>query len=382
MVSSPRDLTAVFGSRFFGPGGKVTTAQAKRAIGVLGMGTYLPAHCRSNEEVAARSGGVTAPWIARRTGVLSRHVAAPHEAASDLAAVAVRRALSAAGLEADQVDLIVLGSGTPDEIGSATACRVQALTGASRAVALDVTAACAGWVFGARVARDWLLADSSARYAVVVGVEVFSRFLSPCDRSTLVLFGDGAAAAVLGPVPADGGFRDFRLGSDGAGADLVRIPAGGSRDPASISTVESGGHTVQMRGQHITSYVSSAFPRVVSEVLARNNLGVKDIDVYANHQPNPVLLTNLAEQAGIPMDRLVIVGDTVGNIGAASAPYALAAAAARDQLKPGSRVLITAYGAGLTWAGALLTWTGAPVCHQESGGWEESDGADTSVILS
>ncbi|MEY9988282.1 3-oxoacyl-(acyl-carrier-protein) synthase III [Streptomyces sp. V4I8] len=359
----------------------MTTAQTNHAIGVLGMGTYLPAHCRSNEEVAALAAGVTAPWIARRTGVLSRHIAAPHEASSDLAAIAVRRALAVAGLEADQIDLIVVGTGTPDEVGSATACRVQALTGASRAVALDVSAACAGWVFGARVARDWLLADTSARYAVVVGVEVFSRFLSPRDRSTLVLFGDGAAAAVLGPVPADGGFRDFCLGSDGTGADLVLIPAGGSRHPASISTVEDGGHTVQMRGQHITSYVSSAFPRVVSEVLARNNLGVKDIDVYANHQPNPVLLTNLAEQAGLPIDRLIIVGDKVGNIGAASAPYALAAAAARSRLKPGSRVLITAYGAGLTWAGALLTWTGAPVHHQASGDWQESDGTDMSIIL-
>ena len=325
--------------------------------------------------------GITAEWIARRTGVLSRHVAAPHEAASDLAAVAVTRALSAAGIKADQIDLIILGTGTPDEVGSATACRVQALTGASRAVALDVSAACAGWVFGARMARDWLLADTSARYAVVVGVEVFSRFLSPLDRSTMVLFGDGAAAAVLGTVPAGRGFHDFSLGSDGTGADLVLIPAGGSRHPASISTVENGGHTVQMRGERITSYVSSAFPRVVSEILARNNLGVKDIDVYANHQPNPVLLAKLAEQAGIPRDRLPIVGDTVGNIGAASAPYALAAAAVRGQLKQGSRVLITAYGAGLTWAGALLNWTGAPVYHQAPNDWDESDGTNMSIIL-
>lgn len=344
----------------------MTPAHATQPIGVLGMGTYLPAHRRSNEEVAAMAPGISAEWIARRTGVLQRHIAAAHEAASDLAAAAVTRALAAAGLDADQLGLIILGTGTPDELGPSTACRVQALVGAHRAVALDVTAACAGWVFGARVARDWLLQDAGTRYAAVVGVDVFSRFLDPADRSTLVLFGDGAAAAVLGPVAAGGGFHDFHLGTDGSRADLVLVPSGGSRHPASTATVADRGHTIRMRGKQVTSFVDSAFPGVISACLDGSGLGVKDIDVYANHQPNPVLLTKLAEKAGIPSDRLVIVGDQVGNIGAASAPYALAAAAARGRLAPGSRVLITAYGAGLAWAGSLLTWTGAPVHHQVS----------------
>ncbi|MGI5440082.1 3-oxoacyl-ACP synthase III family protein [Streptomyces shenzhenensis] len=344
----------------------MTAAPTTESIGVLGMGTYLPAHRRGNEEVAAMTPGISAQWIARRTGVLRRHIAAAHEAASDLAAAAVTRALAAAGLDAEQLDLIIVGTGTPDELGPSTACRVQALIGAHRAVALDVTAACAGWVFGARVARDWLLQDTGARYAAVVGVDVFSRFLNPDDRSTAVLFGDGAAASVLGPVAAGGGFHDFHLGTDGSGADLVLVPAGGSRHPASAATVAGNDHTIRMRGPQITSFVDSAFPRVVSACLDRHGLGVKDIDIYANHQPNPVLLTRLAEKAGIPSDRLVIVGDTVGNIGAASAPYALAAAADRGRLAPGSRVLITAYGAGLAWAGSLLTWTGAPVHHQAS----------------
>jgi len=307
--------------------------------------------------------GLSAQWITQRTGVHARHIAAADEAASDLAAAAVVRALAAAGIDAAELDLIILATATPDELGPATACRVQGLTGAHRAVALDVTAACAGWLFAARVAHDWLRHDPRACYAAVVGVELYSRFLDPTDRATAVLFGDGAAAAVLGPVAAGTGFRDFLLGTDGNGADLVLVPAGGSRQPASRATIESRGHTIRMRGQQVASFVAETFPRLVRECLNRNGLSIEDIDVYANHQPNPVMLRNLAKKSGIPMDRLIIVGDEVGNIGAASAPYALAAAAARGHLKQGSRVLMTAYGAGLTWAGALLTWTGAAVHH-------------------
>ncbi|KIZ16185.1 3-oxoacyl-ACP synthase III family protein [Streptomyces natalensis] len=328
-------------------------------IGVLGMGTYLPGGIRTNHDVAA-SAGVTPEWITERTGVHTRHVAAPEEAASDLAAAAVRAAVAAAGIDIDQIDVLIAATSTPDELGPSTACRIQALTGARRAVALDVSAACAGWLFAARVAHDWLRGEPGARYAAVVGVEAYSKFLDPTDRGTAVLFADGAAAAVLGTVADDAGFADFRLGSDGTGAHHVLIPAGGSRAPASPATLGGHRHRIHMDGRAVRDFIAEVFPRLVDETLVRNRLRLTDLDAVITHQPNPVLLRSLGDRIGIARERLVIVGDEVGNIGAASAPYALATAAARGLLPQGGRILLAVFGAGVTWGSALLTWTGAP----------------------
>ncbi|MGG7575422.1 3-oxoacyl-ACP synthase III family protein [Streptomyces sirii] len=328
-------------------------------IGVVGMGTYLPRTTRTNQDVAAAA-GVTPEWISRRTGVHTRHVADPAEAASDLAAAAVRAAVAAANIDIDQVDVLIAATSTPDELGPSTACRVQALTGARHAVALDVSAACAGWLFAARVAHDWLRGNRGSRYAAVVGVEAYSKFIDPADRGTAVLFADGAAAAILGPVPGGGGFTDFRLGSDGTGAHHVLIPAGGSRIPASPATLGAHRHHIHMDGRAVRDFIARIFPQLVNEALVRNRLRLEDIDAYITHQPNPVLLRDLGEHIGIPPERLVIVGDEVGNIGAASAPYALATAASRGLLPRGGRILLAVFGAGVTWGSALLTWTGAP----------------------
>ncbi|MFG2226303.1 3-oxoacyl-ACP synthase III family protein [Streptomyces sp. NPDC048644] len=328
-------------------------------IGVLGTGSYLPHGTRSNADVAAAA-GVTPEWIDRRTGVRTRHIAAPEQAASDLAADAVRAAVAAAGIDIDQLDVLIAATSTPDELGPSTACRVQALTGARNAVALDVSAACAGWLFAAKVAHDWLRGSGGARYAAVVGVEAYSKFLDPTDRATAVLFADGAAATVLGPVPDGAGFSDFHLGSDGTGAHHVLIPAGGSRAPAGPATLDARGHHIHMDGRAVRDFIADVFPRLVRETLNRNDLCLTDIDAFITHQPNPALLRGLGEHIGIPDGRLVIVGDEVGNIGAASAPYALARAAAGGQLPRGGRILLAVFGAGVTWGSALLTWTGTP----------------------
>ncbi|MGI5346997.1 3-oxoacyl-ACP synthase III family protein [Streptomyces sp. CA-250714] len=336
------------------------TSETAPGIGVLGMGTYLPTQQRSNEEVA-RATGVSAGWIAERTGVRKRHTAAPDEAASDMAAAAVRSAVAAAGLDPEQLDLLVLATSTPDELGPATACRVQALIKARNAVALDVSAACSGWLFATRVAHDCLRGDSGSRYAAVVGVEAYSKFLDPADRGTAVLFADGAAASVLGPVPASEGFSDFHLGSDGALADTVLIPAGGSRAPASVGTVTDRRHTIRMDGRAVRDFIVEMFPLVVSDSLTRNRLRMDDIDAFVAHQPNPRLLRSVGTALGIPPGRLPIVADEVGNIGAASTPYALATAAVDGPLRRGDRILLTTFGAGMTWGSALLNWSGAPV---------------------
>ncbi|MGW8378362.1 ketoacyl-ACP synthase III [Streptomyces sp. ODS28] len=330
-----------------------------RRIGVLGMGTYVPARRRGNAEVASAL-DVSPEWIAERTGVRGRHVAAADEAASDLAAAAVRSAAAAAGVDPDHLDVLVLATSTPDELGPSTACRVQALVGARNATALDVSAACSGWLFAARVACDWLRADVRARYAAVVGVEAYSKFLDPHDRGTATLFADGAAAAVLGPVREGEGFGDFHLGSDGTMAHHVLIPAGGSRAPACAGTLRDGRHRIHMDGRAVRDFIAEVFPRMLQQALVREDLALSDIDAFVTHQPNPVLLRGIGRDLGIPAERQIIIGDEVGNIGAASAPYALATAAARGVLHPGARVFLATFGAGVTWGNTLLTWTGAP----------------------
>ncbi|MFG3056384.1 3-oxoacyl-ACP synthase III family protein [Kitasatospora sp. NPDC048239] len=332
------------------------------AIGVLGMGTYLPEEVRGNVEVG-RLAGVSAEWIVERTGVVERHVAASGEAASDLAAAAVLAACEAAGIPPDRLDVVIAATSTPDELGPATACRVQALTGAANAVALDVSAACSGWLFAAKVAHDWLSTTPGSRYAAVVGVEAYSKFVDPAHRGTAVLFADGAAAAVLGPVPGDGGFRGFRLGSDGRGAHHVLIPGGGSRTPASARSLANGLHHIHMDGRAVRDFITEVFPRMVEETLTEHGLDLKDIDAFITHQPNPLLLRTVAAGIGIPPERLHITGDRTGNIGAASAPFALADAAAGGLLPDRARLLVCVLGAGLTWGTALLTWTGAPALH-------------------
>lgn len=323
------------------------------------MGTYLPDQVRTNDEVEVAL-GIPAGWITERTGVLRRHVAAGDEAASDMAAAAVRAACQAARISADQLDLLIAATSTPDELGPATACRAQAQIGATRATALDVSAACSGWLFGAKVAHDWLNSTPGVRYAAVVGVEAYSKFIDPRHRGTAVLFADGAAAAVLGPVTPGAGFQGFDLKSDGRGAHHVLIPAGGSRRPASAESLAAGDHHIHMDGKAVREFIASVFPEIVEDALEQHGLRLSDIDAFVTHQPNPALLRQLGAEIGIPADRLHIVGDDTGNIGAACVPFALAAAAARGALREQSRVLMCVFGAGLTWGSTLLTWTGAP----------------------
>jgi 3-oxoacyl-[acyl-carrier-protein] synthase-3 len=336
-----------------------------RAFGVLGVGSYLPDGVRTNEEIAATAGG-TPNWISAITGVRRRHLLASGQASSDLAAEAVRSALDSAGLAAADLGLLILATSTPDQLMPSTACGVQALLGAKNAVALDVSAACAGWLFGVRIACDWLRTDSEARYAVVVGVEAFSPFVDVTDFPTATLFGDGAAATVLGPVAPEYGFAPIELGSDGTQSCDVSIPAGGSRQPPSADTVAEKLHFIHMDGRSARDFVFDVVPRLTEQALKRSHLTADDITLVITHQPNPILLREVCAQAGLPEERLVVIGDEVGNIGAGSLPYGLARAVADGRLKPGDRLLLIAFGAGATWGSTVLTW--GPDLRSANGG--------------
>ncbi|MDL4821758.1 3-oxoacyl-ACP synthase III family protein [Actinomadura opuntiae] len=326
---------------------------------IRGTGSHLPERRIPSTEVS-RSLGLEPGWIERRTGIRNRHAAAPGQAASDLAAAAAHEALDAAGLRPGDIGLIVLGTSTPDELGPSTACRVQALIGARAAAALDVAAACSGFVFGLQVALGWLAAQrGAAPYALVIGVEVYSRFLDPADRGTAALFGDGAAAAVVGPVPAPYGIGPVTLGSDGTRAGDVLIPAGGSRRPASAATLADLGHAIHMDGRAVRDFITAILPRLVTEACEDAAVKPADLALVVPHQPNPRLVASLAGHAGLDPAQLMIAGQDVGNIGAASLPYALDRAVRTGRIARGDLVLLAGFGAGLTWGRTLITWPDA-----------------------
>ncbi|WP_433471772.1 3-oxoacyl-ACP synthase III family protein [Spirillospora sp. CA-142024] len=333
-----------------------TVPDGGRGWAIRGTGAHLPRDFVPSDELS-RELGLDPSWIERRTGILRRHVAASGEAASDLAAAAAEQALAAAGLAAADVGLIVLGTSTPDVLAPSTACRVQAVLGARRAAAFDISAACSGFVFGLQAAIGWLAAQRDpAPYALVIGVEVYSRFLNRHDRATAALFGDGAAAAVVGPAPAPYGIGPVTLGSDGSGAGDVLIPAGGSRRPASAETLAASGHTIHMDGRAVRDFITAIFPRLVAEATEAAGIKPADLALVVPHQPNPRLVASLAPAAGLEPGQLAIAGQEVGNIGAASIPYALDRAVRTGRIGPGDPVLLAGFGAGLTWAHTLITW--------------------------
>ncbi|WP_019633272.1 3-oxoacyl-ACP synthase III family protein [Actinomadura atramentaria] len=334
----------------------MTPPPARHPYAVHGTGAYLPDRRVTSAELA-RDLGLDPAWIAERTGIRARHTAAPGQAASDLAARAARAALDDAGLDVADIGLIVVGTSTPDELGPSTACRVQALLGARGAAAFDVAAACTGFVYGLQAAVGWLATQRGAPpRALVVGVEVYSRFLDPRDRATAVLFGDGAAAAVLGPADPPHGIVSLVLGSDGTRADDVLIPAGGSRAPASARTLDARGHTIHMDGRAVRDFITGTFPRLVTAAITGAGIAPGELDLVVPHQPNPRLTATLGPAAGLDPDRIAIVGHDVGNIGAASLPYALHRALTARAVPAGGLVLLAGFGAGLTWGHALLRW--------------------------
>ncbi|KAB2349208.1 ketoacyl-ACP synthase III [Actinomadura rudentiformis] len=321
-----------------------------------GTGSYLPDQQVASEELSLAM-GLAAGWIEDRTGIRHRHVAGSGQAASDLAAGAARRALEAAGLTPQDIGLIVLGTSTPDELGPSTACRVQAVLGAPQAAAFDVAAACTGFVYGLQAAVGWLATQrGKPPYVLVIGVEVYSRFLNTGDRATAALFGDGAAAAVIGPAPPPYGIASMGMGADGTRAGDVLIPAGGSRTPASPGTLASLGHTIHMDARAVRSFIVDVLPRLIAE--ATDDAGVKpsDLSLVVPHQPNPRLVESLAEHAGLAPGQMVIAGQDVGNIGAASLPYALDRAVRTRGIGEGEVVLLAGFGAGLTWGHTLIVW--------------------------
>ncbi|HEY0454408.1 ketoacyl-ACP synthase III [Actinophytocola sp.] len=325
------------------------------SIGIIGTGSYVPEWTVTNGELAQRVPGTTADRIVGKTAIRSRRFASAGEATSDLAARAAANALEHAGLSVDRVDYLIVSTSTGDYPQPPTACLVQDLLGAYGAACFDVNAVCAGFVHAVVLART-LVANRPGAHALVVGADLYSRILDFDDRSTAVLFGDGAGAAVVGAVPESRGVVEFDLASRGDAHDLIRVEAGGSRHPASAKTLASGGHFFRMKGRDVTEIVLHEVPPFVDKLLARAGTTVVDVDHVVPHQANGVLLDQLVERCGLTGARTHRTVEKYGNVGSASIPVTLDEANRAGRLADGDLVLLLGFGGGISMGACLLRW--------------------------
>ncbi|HWO70546.1 MAG TPA: beta-ketoacyl-ACP synthase III [Actinomycetota bacterium] len=328
--------------------------RGERHAAVAGVGSALPARVIPNAWFASFV-ETSDEWIRERTGIRERRFAEDGQNTSDLATEAARRALESAGLPAEQVDLVLVATLTPDTPIPATAVRVQRKLGLT-CPAFDLNAACAGFSYAMAAARAFI-ASGAAETVLVVGAEILSRVLDLTDRTTCVLFGDGAGAAVL--VPADEpGVIGSVLGADGGAAELLVIPGGGSARPASPETVAAREHAIRMAsGREVFKRAVVEMANACRELLEKSGYGPQDVDLLIPHQANARIMTAVAQRLGIDEERAVVDVAEVGNTSAASIPIALDRAWRAGRIAPGDLVLLTSFGAGLAWGANLIRWT-------------------------
>ncbi|MER5280278.1 beta-ketoacyl-ACP synthase III [Streptomyces sp. NPDC002809] len=325
-----------------------------RSAVLCGLGSWLPPRCVTNDELAAELDTSDA-WIRSRTGIGQRHVADASVATSDLAVEAGARALKSAQI--GSVDAVILATATPDRLCPATAPGVTARLGLGRVPAFDVAAVCTGFLYALATAAG-LIAAGTADRVLVIGADTFSRILDPADRSTRAIFGDGAGAAVLraGQPHEPGALGAVQLGSDGSDADLIRIPSGGSRDPFRAATAHEADPYFRMAGRAVFRRAVECMAESSRRALAEAGWAVGDVDRLVSHQANLRIMHALADQLVLDRERCAIHLDRVGNTSAASVPLALADAVAGGTVRPGHRLLLTAFGGGLTWGACTLRW--------------------------
>jgi 3-oxoacyl-[acyl-carrier-protein] synthase III len=324
------------------------------AVSITGLGARVPERVMTNDELSTMM-DTSDEWIIERTGIRERRIAAPEEALSDLALPAAREALDEAGLAGSDLDLVIVATVTPDMAFPATAAVIADQLGAKDAAAYDLSAGCTGFMYAVAQAYG-MVAAGLADKALVIGGDVLSKILDWSDRSTAVLFGDGAGAVVLQRVP-ERGFLGFELGADGSGGPQLYLPAGGSRAPATAETVADRLHFVQMNGREVFKFATRVLVSSAEAVLAECGRTIEDVDVYVPHQANVRIIEYATSKLGIPDEKVVIDVDRYGNTSSGSIPLALADARREGRLQPGNLVLMTGMGAGLTWGSGLIEWT-------------------------
>ncbi|MEN6439959.1 MAG: beta-ketoacyl-ACP synthase III [Syntrophobacter sp.] len=322
--------------------------------GIIGLGHYVPETILTNEELGERL-GKTAESILQRTGIRERRIAGPEEATSEMAAVAAGLALNQAGVDAGEIDLIILATCSPDGGIAPTAAAVQTLIKAGKAPSFDLGAGCSGFVY-ALVMACQAISSGLYRKVLVIGSDTMSRVVDWTDPRTAILFGDGAGAAVLAEVPEGYGLLGVDLGADGSGYGSLLTPAGGSRLPATAETVANGLHYLHMDGQSVFAFATRTLGDSIKRVLDRAGLDPGAVDLFAPHQANIRIIKAAARRINLPMEKVLTNIDRYGNTSSASIPIALSEAAAGGRMKRGDTMVLVGFGAGLTWGSCVMKW--------------------------
>ncbi len=320
---------------------------------IAGTGSYVPERVLTNRDLE-RMVATSDAWIVDRTGISERRIAAPGEACSDLGVRAAEVALQAAGVDAAELDLILVATCTGDAPLPSTACIIQHRLGAVRAAACDLGAACCGFVYALAVGDAYV--KTGFRHVLVVGAEVMSMIIDWTDRNTCVLFGDGAGAVVLTAEEGERGILSSHLHSDGSLWELICVPGGGSRIPPSEKMLADGLQYMKMKGNETFKVAVKTLEDSAREALSANNLSIEDLDLYVPHQANARIISAVAARLGLPMEKVVLNMDRYGNTSAASIPLALDEAVRAGRVGEGSLVMMAAFGSGLTWASSLVRW--------------------------
>ena len=324
---------------------------------ITGWGMAVPDTVLTNDELAQRV-DTNDKWIRERTGIRERRIAQDREFPSTLAVDASIKALAVANLKPTDIDLIICATSSPEYIFPATACLIQDQLGASKAGAFDLSAACTGFIFATNMAAQ-AIRSGSIRNALVIGAETLSRFVDWQDRNTCILFGDGAGAFVLQASDLKGGVLSAVMHSDGSGADLLTLAGGGSRFPATESTVRDGKHFIHMDGREVFRFATRAMGQAAQEALDLAGLTTQDVQWIIPHQANLRIIETAARYLKLPLDRFVINVDRYGNTSTASIPIATVEAIESGKIKNGDKIVLVGFGAGLTWGALAAEWTGA-----------------------
>ena len=320
---------------------------------ILGTGAYVPKRVLTNADLE-RMVETSDTWIIERTGIRERRVVDPGQACSDLAVEAAQRALIAADVAPSEIDLILLATCTGDSPLPSTACLIQHRLGANRAAACDISAACCGFIYALAIADAYV--KNGMRHVLVIGSEVMSAITDWTDRNTCVLFGDGAGAVVLGQGTEGSGILSTHLHANGGLSDMIQVPGGGSREPASKEVLQEKRCFIKMKGNETFKIAVKSMEEATKEALDANKLEMDEVDLFIPHQANLRILNAVGQRLGLAREKLMINLDQFGNTSAASIPIALDQAVREGRIHKGSVVLLAAFGAGLTWASAVVRW--------------------------
>jgi 3-oxoacyl-[acyl-carrier-protein] synthase-3 len=324
------------------------------SVGIVGTGSYTPEKVLTNADLE-KIVDTNNEWIVSRTGIKQRHIADPDTPVSELCYLAALKALEDAKVAPEEVDLVIVATVTPDYAFPSTAGLVADRLGAKNAAAFDLSAACTGFLYGINTGAQFV-ATGMYRTILVIGAETLSKILNWEDRSTCVLFGDGAGAAVLQPVEEGYGFKSYELGADGGGGHLLAMLGGGSKNPATIETVQNKMHTITMAGSEVFKFAVRIMGETALKVVEKAGLQKEDIDLFIPHQANLRIIDASVKRLGLDSEKVFVNLDRYGNMSGASIPVALDEASRGGRLKYGDNLLMVGFGAGLTWGGAVLKW--------------------------